>query len=146
MAIRLEYKVPSNKIKSIAIAPIFVGLFLHIYTATKASTNSIDAFGVGLIIWSWVPYLICALLTLPDGKYFSAIGGAYTILLVDIMMSYSLFTGLGGSTAGIGVLFMPFWNIVLFMPLGMFIGSKIKRRLGEERRGEDQNDQRGQSN
>ena len=51
------------------------------------------------------------------GRWFG-LGGAAASLLADIYMHYSVFVAPKGSTAALGLLALPIWNLLVIGPAG----------------------------
>ena len=85
----------------------------HLFDATHFST--------GLFWWSMAPYLL-ALGLLAAAPPFVLAGALVDILGADIATYLSVHVWPTGSTAGLAYLFMPFWNSVIFLPGGAFVG------------------------
>ena len=95
---------------------------LHAYTAVfKASADAgAVAFLVGLWIWSCVPYGACVLLVRWRRPVWGC-GAAAASLAADMFMHYSVFIAPKGSTAALGLLFMPLWNLLIIGPAGALV-------------------------
>ena len=110
----------------IAIRLVFAiclsGLLLHLFTVTFRGEGDLDWAGLGflagLLVWSLVPYLVWASVALIKRHMDPAIGGAAATLGFDLYMHYSVFVSPTGSTAALGLLFAPLWNLLLFGPIG----------------------------
>jgi hypothetical protein len=99
---------------------IALGLLLHAYTATVKSEGGLTAFSFKLMIWSWVPYLICLALNFLV-KPLTVFPAAILTFLLDIFNYYTVFINPKSSTAAIGLLWVPLWNIILFIPAGLLV-------------------------
>jgi hypothetical protein len=85
-------------------------------------------FLVGLVMLSCLPYAIAAVLALSRRGQVIGLGGAAAALLADIYMHYSVFVAPKGSTAALGLLAMPFWNLLVIGPAGaalLWLGFKL---------------------
>jgi len=94
------------------------GVALHLYTALFKAEGGVSSFLVGLFLWSCLPYAIAALLAKRGRRPALALGAALGALAGDLFMHYSVFIAPKSSTAALGLLFMPFWNLVALGPLG----------------------------
>lgn len=94
------------------------GFMLHAYTGAFRSDGPFDVFLVGLLAWSCLPYATAAFASLRSALSFPALGYAAGALSGDLFMHYSVFIAPKGSTAALGLLFMPMWNLLLLGPLG----------------------------
>ncbi len=95
---------------------------LHLYTFAFKADGSWSLFVLGLLGFSIAPYLVAWFL----GRYQRAVGVglgfAAAALLGDLYMHYSVFIEPKGSTAALGLLFMPIWNLLLLGPIGGLVG------------------------
>jgi len=98
------------------------GLALHLYTAVfKASADAgASLFLVGLWLFSCAPYFIAAVLA-RRGRPVWGLGAAAASLAADVFMHYSVFSAPKGSTAALGLLFMPLWNLLVIGPAGALV-------------------------
>jgi len=94
------------------------GVLLHVYTAVFRADGGLSWFLLGLVLLSCLPYGIAAALTRARRAHLLALGWAIASLLVDLYMHYSVFVAPKGSTAALGLLFMPIWNLLVIGPAG----------------------------
>jgi hypothetical protein len=52
----------------VALIVILAGLILYAYTMIFKEADGPSAFGVGLMLFSWLPYIACAVLLALDGE------------------------------------------------------------------------------
>ncbi len=78
-----------------------------------------DGFVIAVCLWGCVPYAVYGLATTKTKNNGAIIGGGLLMLGVDIFVRASIMFFPGSSTAALAFLFIPFWLIVLIMPLGM---------------------------
>lgn len=116
------------------LLPVLAGVFLHTYTALFVAEGGMSAFLVGLFLWSCLPYAIAGVLPFFRIRPGIAAGYAFGALLGDLFMHYSAFINPKGSTAALGLLFMPMWNLALLGPIGAVVAWVIHRRLAGKRR------------
>jgi hypothetical protein len=114
--------------QKIAYALCFGGLILHLKTAFWESSEPTDSSSIKLLAWSLIPYLV--IIGFRKASY-GALCAAIVVFLFDLFMHLEVFVWPSSSTAALGLLFMPLWNLVLFIPLsflaGYFIENKIKK-------------------
>lgn len=98
------------------------GVALHLYTAFFKAEGGMDAFAflTGLLLWSCTPYAIAALLARGRCVVWG-LGAAAACLAADLFMHYTVFVAPKGSTAALGLLFMPLWNLVVVGPAGALL-------------------------
>jgi len=103
-------------------ALLSLGIGLHAYITFFMSADGPDSFGVGLLKWAIVPYLVAAALALISRNALIGIVAVALVLLVDAWTYYEVFFHPKGSTAALALLWMPIWNPVLVVPIGAFVG------------------------
>jgi hypothetical protein len=97
-----------------------VGAALHLYTAIFQAEGGPSLFLFGWFLWSCTPYFVALVPLLFAKKPALAVGYAAASLGFDIFMFLSVFMQPTSSTAALGLIVMPFWNLVLFGPAGAF--------------------------
>lgn len=113
---------PSIALKPITLALCSAGVALHLYTAVFKAEGGMAAivFLIGLFLWSCTPYAIAALLA-RGRRAVWGLGAAAPCFAADLFMHYSVFIAPKGSTAALGLLFMPLWNLVVIGPAGALL-------------------------
>ncbi len=101
------------------------GFALHTYTATVLASS----FHAGFWLWSISPYLIVALMFWVWRLRFAVLGACILPAIVDLLVHISVFHVSYSSTAALGLVAAPLWNLVLFMPLGGVLGWLVDRRV-----------------
>ena len=117
--------------KAFAAVLIAFGLVLHSYILAYGLKNSGQAgvsFSMGLWLLSIAPYLIAASLVWFFRRPHAGLGAVTMPPFLDAGMFYSVFIHPSSSTAALGLLFMPLWNLFVFLPLGALIGWWYGRR------------------
>ncbi len=108
---------------------IVVACLLHVYTFAFKADGDWSFFMLGLFAFSLSPYALAAAV----GWWFKpaalplALGFAAAALAGDLYMHYAVFIAPKGSTAAIGLLFMPVWNLMLLGPVGALVGWGVAR-------------------
>lgn len=122
---------PSKFAKTNSLALCGVGVALHVYTALFKAEGGVGAiaFLVGLFLWSCMPYAIAAALAWRR-KPVLGLGAAAACLAADLFMHYNVFIAPKGSTAALGLLFMPLWNLLAIGPAGALLFWLVSRALG----------------
>jgi hypothetical protein len=110
-----------------ALAACVLGVALHAYTALFKAEGGFSTFLVGLFVWSCLPYAIAALVATRGRQPAMALGAALGALAGDLFMHYSVFVAPKGSTAPLGLLFMPLWNLLLLAPAGAAVAWAVAR-------------------
>jgi hypothetical protein len=108
----------TSRLANVALVLCGAGVALHLYTVAFKAEGELDAFLVLLFLWSCAPYGVSAVLTRFGRTEIVALGAAAFCLAADVVMHYSVFVAPRGSTAGLGLLFMPLWNLVALGPMG----------------------------
>jgi hypothetical protein len=106
-----------------------LGVLLHVYQFSLAS--GADAYflrGV-LLLLSCVPYAIAWVLAASASWRWSGLGVAVLCLLADGMMHYAVFIAPQSSTAGLGLVALPLWNLLATAPVGAALGWLANRWL-----------------
>ncbi len=116
-------------LRSMALVVAAGGIALHAFTVLFKAEGGASFFLLGLFIWSCAPYAVCIFLALRGTRFPAALGGAAFALCADCYMFLSVFVYPKSSTAALGLLFMPLWNLVVFMPLGMLLGHGLSKLL-----------------
>jgi hypothetical protein len=75
------------------------------------------------------PYIACALLLGLLKRPHAAAGALLVPAIMDAGNYYSVFIYPTSSTAGLGMIFVPLWNLAVFVPLGGALGWWIGRRI-----------------
>ncbi len=110
----------------ITIAAAFL---LHVYTLGFKAEGGWSWFMLGLLLFSLLPYAIAAKMSRFARLAGSAVGFAAGALVGDLFMHYQVFMVPNGSSAALGLLIMPFWNLLILGPLGALVGWAIARLL-----------------
>lgn len=105
------------------------GLSLHSFTALFKSAGGLTGFSVGLWAWSLLPYAAGAFALLRARRPLAACGWLIPSAIADTIAYNDVFFHPEASTAGLGLLFTPIWNLVAFGPIGSVIGLLIERTL-----------------
>lgn len=116
------------------IVPVAAGVLLHLYTVIFQADGGLSLFGMGLLAYSLVPYAVAAALARYPRTAVGATGFATGALAGDLYMHYLVFIAPMSSTAALGLLVAPFWNLVLLGPVGAVVGWAVVR-LGSRIRG-----------
>jgi hypothetical protein len=103
------------------VLPAVAGAMLHVYEASMAESSSNQGFIAGLLLWSILPFCVAALLLKFGVGVPRAAGYAWASLLGSMYMHATVFVQPTSSTASLGLLFMPLWNLILIGPAGLFI-------------------------
>jgi hypothetical protein len=112
---------------SAALAPILLGIGLHLYEHAALSDNG---FSPAFFLWAVMPYGLC-MAGLVLRRQPLAVGFAATVALAaDAIAHYSVFVHPTSSTAPLILLFMPLYNTLLWIPGALLLAYLVRRRLG----------------
>lgn len=109
----------------IALALMFFGLVLHTFTWTVKASY----FSFGFWLLSLSPYMASALLYFAFRKPHAAAGAVILPAVLDTGAYYRAFVDPQSDMAGLGLLVIPIWNILLLVPVGAAIGWWVGRRV-----------------
>lgn len=111
----------------VALITSAVAMCVHGYTALVNSDDGPSLFGAALFIWSMLPYGVGSLIAMRS----NALAGALAVLgslVVDVLLYYSVFIEPESSTAALGLLFAPGFNLLIVLPVALLLGYLISRR------------------
>jgi hypothetical protein len=94
---------------------------LHLYTAIFHAEGRQSVYLFVWFLWSCAPYVVALALLLLVKKPTLALGFGAASLCFDIFMFISVFVRPTSSTAALGLVVMPFWNLILFGPAGALV-------------------------
>ena len=87
-----------------------------------------NAFTLGVLAWASVPYLVCLIIAFSGSeRTFLGFCGATAALLGDLCTYFSVFIASTSSTSAISLLFAPMVSLVVWVPLGVFLGYVASR-------------------
>lgn len=115
-------------------AAVVLGAALHAYTMVFKADGGFTVFKLGLFAWSLAPYALAAALGWRAIHPGVAAGYAIGALVGDAFMHHAVFIQPKGSTAALGLLFMPLWNLLLLGPVGALAAwllLRLSRRRGD---------------
>jgi len=105
---------------------------LHLYTVIFQAEDGFPFFLAGLLLWLCAPYGVALGLLFFGKKPVFAVGYAAASLGFDIFVFVSVFVRPASSTSALGLIAMPFWNLVLFGPAGAFMAWLVIRVLSRK--------------
>ena len=107
---------------------VAIGMLLHAFISlvkANASGPAGLAFSVGLMLWSWLPYLLALLLLLWLRNPVMPLCGILGPFVLDMLVYYEVFIRPTSSTAAIALFFAPLWNLIILEPIGLLVGWPI---------------------
>ena len=108
----------------IALALILFGFVLHTFTWTVMASS----FSFGFWLLSLSPYIAAALLYFAFRKPHAAAGAVILPAVLDAGAYYWAFVDPQSDMAGLGLVVVPIWNMLLLVPIGAGIGWWVGRR------------------
>ena len=106
---------------------VLCGLLLHLKTAFLESSDPWSGFTIGLLLWSLLPYLVLELAGRKSS--WGALCAAFVVFFADLYVHLGVFVWPGSSTAPLGLVAMPLWNLALFIPVSFLAGYLIEKRF-----------------
>jgi hypothetical protein len=119
----------SIAVRRLAYGLCAAGVALHSVTAFVMAEGPSSGFTLALLGFSCLPYAAMCLLVAVTKQVVPAAAGAGAALLADGAMFWSVFIRPTGSTAAVGLVLMPVWNLVLITPLAAALAYLLTRRL-----------------
>lgn len=112
----------------VAASLIAFGFVFHTYVhAIEAQT-----FSVAFWLWSLSPYIVATIILVRFRHAYAATGALVIPILLDFMTFHSIFISPQSSTAALGMLFTPLWNLLLFVPMGAAVGRWVRNQSNED--------------
>mgnify|MGYP001592196003 FL=1 len=102
---------------------VLAGVVLAIVTEFKSGSPSL-----WYVLWAALPYGIYALAAMKAGTG-ATVGGGLLILGIDMLIRVQVAFSPGSSTDSIALLIMPFWQIVVIMPMGFLLGWLVEKMI-----------------
>ena len=112
-------------VRVITIALMLFGAVLHTFTWTMLAAT----FAVGFWLLSLSPYIASAILYFLLRKPYMAAGAAVLSALFDTGAFYWAFVDPRSDMAGLALIVVPIWNILLLVPVGAGLGWWVGRRI-----------------
>ena len=105
-------------------AVCLVALGLHVHSALtlgESDGGTPSAFALGVLAWSLLPYVVCLVTARVTMHIGPALAAAIVILSIDTATYFSALSSSDGQT-GLAFVFMPLWNLIIFVPATILIG------------------------
>lgn len=117
----LAFKRPHMGVQAVAA----VAALLH---AFECFAEGLSDAGAVFFAWGMTPYCLCLLISsLGTLRAAPVVGGALA-LAVDMLVHVEVFVAPQGSTSGLLLIFVPFWNNLVIVPAGTTIAWLVVRR------------------
>jgi len=102
------------------IGVAFLALALHVYEAFSEWRFSL--FALGVFMWSLAPYAAAVLVAVATRRPLLGVVPASLALLLDLYALIVVRYFSHSSTSSLSFLAVPFWNLVVVVPLGVAAG------------------------
>jgi hypothetical protein len=119
-------KSPPEVLRSATLL-LAAGACLHLVTALFLGTGN-AVFRAALCAWSLAPYGVLWLASRRRASGAGVCAGALLILLLDTVTFWSVFIAPQHSTAALGLLWAPLWNLLCVTPLALVLDAWLARR------------------
>jgi hypothetical protein len=115
--------------KAALLAVCGAAIGLHAYECFVLASSPAPGF----FLWSLLPYAAAAFFFVrPNQSLIPAMAGMLVALLVDGLNHYEIFISPSGSTAALGMIFIPIWSAAVFVPLACLVTRRIVRARAAE--------------
>jgi hypothetical protein len=113
---------PITSSRWIALGLVAAGVALHFYIEGFKQVSALSEFSLGSFLYSCAPYVLVTLVILFARTPFPGLVGGAAALTIDLMTYWSVFISPTSSNVGLALLWMPLWNLLIFVPLGIGVG------------------------
>jgi len=114
----------------LGLGVIAIAALLHGYEQLAKSSSP----SLGWFLWSMVPYGVCLVALLRSKSGIPGALGALIALALDLVTHYDVFVNPRGSTAALGLIFVPLWSTLIFAPVTMVVAWFVVRRRSQNRK------------
>jgi len=108
---------PGHRIGPALLCLCLLAIALHVYVGLFEWTVSV--FSMAIVAWSLVPYVISVVVASATGRQVFGVVPAFLALVLDAYTFIAVRFLSHGSTAALAYLWVPFWNLVIVLPLGI---------------------------
>jgi len=121
----------AQPLEGMSVARIMAVVLLALGVALHTYVWSFEASSLAVQLWllALVPYAAGGILLFLFERPHAAAGAMILPALLDVGTFYSVFIAPRGSTAALGLIFVPLWNIAIFAPIGAAIGWWVGYRI-----------------
>lgn len=119
---RVASKQRNRRLRVIGYSTVALGLLLHALGLAFDWGGQPPSLSLAIMVWSWFPYLIAMLLLFTMIRAVIPLVAAVGPLLVDGVNYFSVFVQSPSSTGSLNLLWMPLWNLIVVVPLGLVLG------------------------
>ena len=114
--------------RRVASAVCGTAVVLHMVTAFVMSSGPVVTFALPLLAFSCLPYLAMFVLATALKRPIPGAAGAAAALIADAATFWSVFIQPKSSTAALGLLFTPVWNLLVIAPAAAAVAYLLTRR------------------
>ena len=107
------------------IAASLIPIAFHVYGGTDLSFGEFISLFVGFTLWSLVPYVILVALSFRIKELSKLISAGALMLAIELWANISVHVIPKSSTDGLIFLFLPIIQLIIVLPIGIFIGSSL---------------------
>lgn len=107
---------------------VTLGMALHVYTFAFKAEGGVSLFAIGLFCWCIAPYVLAGVVGWQMQQAGIAAAYAAAALAGDAWMHHAVFIAPQSSTAALGLLFMPLWNLLVLGPAAALLAWLALRR------------------
>lgn len=115
------FKVPHATVLAVAIAAAVM------HAIECFGQGKLDA-GVAFFMWGMSPYLLCLLIASFGTLRLAPVVGGALALAVDLLVHHAVFVAPETSTDAMLLIFVPFWNALVIVPMGTIVAWLLLRR------------------
>lgn len=112
----------SKAIRNFVYAITGIGILLALITTFAGENDSL-----WFTLWASAPYLAYWIAALKAKSKGGILGGGLGIVGLDILIHAQVFYFPKSSTDAIAIILMPFWQLVLILPVGFLFGWIIEK-------------------
>ncbi len=100
---------------------------VSLYLLRRQNSDANLAFSLIVYFWSISPYIFCIFAAKLFGEFTPPTVAAAIALLLDVMFQIDLANS-KSSTAAVGLIFTPLWNLIIVFPSVVVLGHWLIRR------------------
>jgi len=105
-------------LRTVLFTACLLGVGLHVFISVVKSAGGPNAFSLGLLVWSLLPYASAVGVAALAKNVLVGVVPVCLVLALDTWTYYAVFVHPSASTAALALLAVPLWNLVLVVPIG----------------------------
>ena len=110
------------RMRVLALGLVAIGILLHFYEFLIGFEAQAKSLSIAFLVWSGLPYFVALFLIFLMRRTLIPLFGVVGPLVLDTVNHYYVFIEPASSTAGLNLLWIPVWNIVVLQPMGWVVG------------------------